>query len=134
MEKFGELVSIMTVLGNGTYDSSPFPVQMINQDGTPFNEVVALSGGTERHPFSKGWYGLRCGKIITAVRDGTTTSRNHPVQVTKSDGQLNQCEIDRFRSLFFCLLLGRRDHLVGRQKRFWSTGRWYHHERSGQFN
>ena len=38
-------------LGNGTYDSSPFPVQMINEDGTPFNEVVALSGGTGRHPF-----------------------------------------------------------------------------------
>ena len=53
-------------LGNGTYDSSPFPVQMINQDGTPFNEVVALSGGPERHPFSKRM--VRSGrweKIIT---------------------------------------------------------------------
>ena len=38
-------------LGNGSYDSSSFPVQMINQDGTPFNEVVALSGGTGRPVF-----------------------------------------------------------------------------------
>ena len=64
MEKFGSQgFNHDGQLGNGTYDSSPFPVQMINQDGTPFNEVVALSGGTPRDILSqKGWYGPGGGK------------------------------------------------------------------------
>ena len=50
-------------LGNGTYDNSRFPVQMINQDGTPFNEVVALSGGTRETCFFKeGWHRLGSGE------------------------------------------------------------------------
>ena len=76
-------------LGNGTYDSSPFPVQMINQDGTPFNEVVALSGGTRETSFLKkdGTVWAVGKNNYGQLGDGTTTSRNHPVQVTKSDGQ-----------------------------------------------
>ena len=50
-------------LGNGTMIAECISVQMINQDGTPFNEVVALDGGTRETSFlQKGWYGLGGGK------------------------------------------------------------------------